>query len=680
MTTFMTASPTRTLIMATSFLASFAASPALAASAQGKAQSKSDARMIVVTASATEVDLRDAPASISVITREEIERQPVQSVGELLGRLPGVTGSISPTGAMAKISIRGLPDNYTLLLVDGRRIGNARDISYRPDLGRQDLNWISPDMIERIEVVRGPMSSIYGSDAMGGVVNIITRKVAPTWRGSVSSSYTRPEKSDRGDSYQIGLNATGPITQSLGLRVGATYARTNPDEMIISNNNGTAGVKNTNLNGVLTWQPVDDHSVSAEASYGLEEPIAPATRAANGNAQSSWGSDVKRLSLRLGHEAKWNFGTSRIDIYRNAFVNRDQEASGGKAELKETLVDALFNIETNFLVDHKIALGGQYRDEELTNTQTIGTIPVDYGGNIVDGATLSGHTAALFIEDQLALTQSLLLTLGGRLDSHHRYGEHFSPRGYIVWHPVADFTLRGGISQGFRAPSLKENSAGAATQSRGNGCNSLTGLGYTGGGCYMAGNPNLKPETSTNYEIGLAYDTELLNFSTTYFHTDFKNKIEYAPLGFYEGRWWTMMENIQRARTRGLEMTGGARVLFNLKLRANATWMIKAKNRDTGANLITAPKWTGYASLDWQATQRLGLYLSGQYTGKQLGGGNTITDSLVTFDLTSAFDVTKKSTLRAGIQNLAAKKVTGDSGFGYYSPGRRFFVGFNSRF
>ena len=143
-----------------------AASPALARPAETEPQATTVSD-VVVTASATGVDVRDAPASVSVITREEIERQPVQSLGELLGRLPGVTGGVSPTGAMSKITIRGLPDNYTLVLVDGRRVGNSRDISYRPDLGRQDLNWISPDMIERIEVVRGPMSSLYGSGCDG---------------------------------------------------------------------------------------------------------------------------------------------------------------------------------------------------------------------------------------------------------------------------------------------------------------------------------------------------------------------------------------------------------------------------------------------------------------------------------------------------------------------------------
>lgn len=640
---------------------------------------------LVVTAAATQVNIVDAPASVSVVTREEIERQPYQNLGQLLGRLPGVTGGVSPTGALSKITIRGLPDNYTLILVDGRRIGNSRDISYRPDLGRQDLNWISPDMIERIEVVRGPMSSIYGSDAMGGVINIITRKVAPTWRGSINGSYTWQEQGVRGDAYQLGGNLSGPLHETLGLRLGGTYARTNPDELVISGNEGTAGVVNKAVNGVLTWTPSSAHTLSLEGSYGLEDPIAPDTPLANGSAQSSWGSNIERTTLRVGHQGDWRFGQSRLDIYRNAFVNEDQAAGGGTAEFEELIADGLFNFSAQLIWDHKIAVGGQYRREELTNTQTIGTIPVDYDGNVVQGATLKGKTAALFAEDQITLHENLFLTVGGRLDSHSRYGEHISPRIYLVWHPAQYWTIRGGVSQGFRAPSLKENSAGAATFSRGGGCGTLTGMAddrgrpYSGG-CYMAGNPDLKPEESTNYEIGGAFDRDGWRLAATYFHTDFDNKIEYAPLGYFQGRWWTKMANVQKARTRGVELTGSARLTPSLTARANATWMIQAKNLDTGANLITSPEWSGFGSLDWRASARLNLVLSAQYTGKQLGGGSTITDGYTMFDLTGAFDATDKITLRAGIQNLLEKEITGSNGFGYYSPGRRFFVGLSSRF
>ncbi len=158
-------------------------------------EDSSKLKTIVVTASSQAVDVKEAPASISVITSEDIEKQPVGSLGELLSKVPGVTGGISPSKEGSKIKLRGLPDNYTLILVDGKRIGSSRDVSYRPDLGRQDLNWITPDMIERIEVVRGPMSSLYGSDAMGGVINIITKKIPSVWGGNVTLNYTQPTTS-----------------------------------------------------------------------------------------------------------------------------------------------------------------------------------------------------------------------------------------------------------------------------------------------------------------------------------------------------------------------------------------------------------------------------------------------------------------------------------------------------
>src|SRR5690554_1393002 len=108
---------------------------------------------IVVTASGSEVNVKDAPASITVLTAEEIAKQPVKSISELLAKVPGVSGGMGLNGEGAKIKLRGLPSEYSLILVDGRRIGNSSRTAYRTDLQRQDLNWINPENIERIEVV-----------------------------------------------------------------------------------------------------------------------------------------------------------------------------------------------------------------------------------------------------------------------------------------------------------------------------------------------------------------------------------------------------------------------------------------------------------------------------------------------------------------------------------------------
>lgn len=131
-----------------------------------------DGETMVVTASSVEQNLKDAPASISVITQEDLQRKPVQNLKDVLKEVPGV--QLTNEGDNRKgVSIRGLDSSYTLILVDGKRVNSRNAVFRHNDF---DLNWIPVDSIERIEVVRGPMSSLYGSDALGGVVNIITKK------------------------------------------------------------------------------------------------------------------------------------------------------------------------------------------------------------------------------------------------------------------------------------------------------------------------------------------------------------------------------------------------------------------------------------------------------------------------------------------------------------------------
>ena len=141
---------------------------------------------MVVSASATEQNLKDAPASISVITQQDLQRKPVQNLKEVLKEVPGVQLTNEGDNRQG-VSIRGLSSSYTLILVDGKRVNSRNAVFRHNDF---DLNWIPVDAIERIEVVRGPMSSLYGSDALGGVVNIITRKVGKSWHGTYTADTT----------------------------------------------------------------------------------------------------------------------------------------------------------------------------------------------------------------------------------------------------------------------------------------------------------------------------------------------------------------------------------------------------------------------------------------------------------------------------------------------------------
>ena len=173
---------------------------------------------IVVTASGAVQELRDAPASISVISQAQLKKHPANRLENALQDIPGVNVSGSNANK-SDISIRGLPADYTLIMVDGHR-QNTRESRPNGNGGFEGAFIPPVSAIERIEVVRGPMSSLYGSDAMGGVVNIITKNATKEWTGSFSSGFTVHDKSEFGDGYHGDFFVSGPlISNVLGLQV-----------------------------------------------------------------------------------------------------------------------------------------------------------------------------------------------------------------------------------------------------------------------------------------------------------------------------------------------------------------------------------------------------------------------------------------------------------------------------
>ncbi|WP_313234166.1 TonB-dependent receptor domain-containing protein [Delftia acidovorans] len=659
------------------------------------ADNKADTSLstVVVTASGTAVDIKEAPASISVITREDIERKPVTSIGELLSTIPGVTGGLSGTGAQSKIKLRGLPEKYTLILVDGKRQGNSAGINYRDDLGSQDLDWISPEMIERIEVVRGPMSSLYGSDAMGGVINIITRKIGKRWSGSTTLNYSKPSDGDRGDTRQLGFNISGPLSDKFGLRLGGNYTERAADEStggFPGTYQSTAGSRKQNLNALLNWQLTPDQVIGIEAAQGIQRATGSDARTASGDqVVYPWGlSKLEQTKFGLSHDGRWGDLTSKLNLVHNKYEDKGDTIGNNS---KETTLDGRIDKPLKLWgLDQAMTLGMQWRRESLDNRDTIGLAPIDYAGRPVSGSGLSATTWALFGEDQIFLRENLALTLGLRMDHHQKYGNNWSPRAYLVYHPASEWTVRGGVSRGFRAPNLKENSASAATQSGGNGCRSLAGMGWTSTsvnadgtrGCYMAGNPDLQPETSTNFELGTSWDRNGWALGATYFHTNFKNKIDYQPLGFYNGFWWTRMANAQRARTRGLEGFVNVPLAKGLTWNTNITKMFESKNLSTGASLLAVPELSIYSSLQWQIRQGWSAMFSARHVGKEVvttGTATTFAKAYTTFDVSMNYNVTDTLTLRAGIINLADKE-TRTIGANYDNGGRTYFVGMTARF
>ena len=184
----------------------------LAGAGANAAEEPQKLKAVVVSAAGYEQKITDAPASISVITREELAKRPYTTLLDAVRDLEGVDiGETRDKTGQGTISIRGMGADYTLIVVNGRRVSNHGDI-YPNNFGGNQFNHIPPlEAIERIEVIRGPAATLYGADAIGGVINIITRKHSENWGGSITASHTLQEDSVWGDDSTVDLYASGPL-------------------------------------------------------------------------------------------------------------------------------------------------------------------------------------------------------------------------------------------------------------------------------------------------------------------------------------------------------------------------------------------------------------------------------------------------------------------------------------
>lgn len=653
-----------------------------------KVEANTQLDTIVVTASGSGVNVKDAPASISVITSEDIQRQPFSNLAEVLSDLPGVTGGYSNAGSGSKITFRGMPDKYTLILVDGKRVGNQSLLGHRPDKVDQDLNWISPDMIERIEVIRGSMSTLYGSEAVGGVINIITKKIPNQLTGTLTGNYSKPDSGSRGETKEVGVTLAGPLSSELGFRLGANRTDRDAD----SDSKGTSGSKNDTLNGRFTWAPSDMNTFNLDASWGEDKSETLP------DAGEKFGYHMERYGVGLGHEGRFaNDLVTNADVYYNKIRNNDDsfvDDSKIKTQAEELVVDLkavkplqIANIKND------LTLGAQYKQEQVSNSSNIGNQVVDKNGTpIVPELNPEMYSWSLFAEDQIHLQDNLILTLGARLDEYEGFDLNLSPRGYMVYHPTDAWTVKGGVSRSFRAPNLKERSGSSGTGSMGMGCSSFEGWAEAADlnrSCLMLGNPDLEPETSTNYEIGFGYDENGYGVDMTYFLSDIKNLMQnrlHTAVLSDDGsskRFYAIVSNVEEARTSGIEVSYKFPLTDYLRMTGNATYMLESKNKVTGATLLATPELTMNAGLFWDVTDQFNLHTKVQYLGKQaLSSGDTtatFAEPYTTIDVGANYDLNKNLTLRAGVQNVTGEKVDTGSDYGTSNPAV-YYAGFTARF
>ncbi|AZU04041.1 TonB-dependent receptor [Glycocaulis alkaliphilus] len=639
---------------------------------------------IVVTASGFQQFLEHAPASVTLIPRVELEQQRTSSLAEALSTVQGidVSNSQGKTGGVS-ISVRGMPSDYSLVLVDGRRQNPAGNVTPN-GFGETGSSFIPPvSAIERIEVVRGPMSTLYGSDAMGGVINIITREPRDGLQGEITVDTTLQGDDEYGNTYSASGYVDGAIRPGLlsfALR-GRYYHREAADLTYTDVNGNPLGVSQRgpspveaeiwSLGGRLNLTPHPDHRLWLD--YDL-------TRQEYDNSTGQLGTlgvqgygptqEFNRDQIVLAHT--WNLlgGTLDSDITRNVTetigrvlpddVPGTSRRQGDPRDLEAT--NTIFNTRySRAFGAHTLTIGGQYWDAEM-----------------VDGVAPEPFTHeqwAVFGENEWRIMDTLRLTVGARHDNHNVFGDHFSPRAYLVWNATDMVTLRGGVSRGFKTPRLDQIAEGI--------------VGFTAQGTRPTlGTPTLQPETSTTYEAGIYFDNRSnLQVNATVFYNLFDNKIasgtplancsfglteaEYAalpanPSGCTDVGYWPVVAefsqnvNIDEAETRGIELYARWDVTDTVRASGNYTWT--DSEQKSGANagepLVNTPDHMLNGRIDWRFSDALNFWLRGEYRSERYRGSGIVQDQLGSFSAYTvahaggAWHVNEQVTLNATVYNL----------------------------
>lgn len=644
--------------------------------------------VIVTSASGVATSIQDAPASITVIGQEQIQASGARDLKDVLRTVPGLNLTRGNDGN-ANVSFRGLSSSRTLTLVDGKRISSRNTFArhYQGDLGVVPM-----DAIERIEVVRGPMSTLYGSDAMGGVINIITKKNSDVWSGSVTTDFGIADQNSTADSRSISAYVSGPLGQNLSMSAWGKLSELDAPESPYGYSEGRGGVltplyasngiKTRTLGTRLTWTPQQGQE------WGAEIQAAEDTYLAEDGGHDE--NEVRKLSFGVTNE--WTIGEGNLSSYlrheasENKSWNTTDEAWNDSIDYDTTTLESRYTSQTRLsgrALDYTI--GGLIMREKLKDPNTT-------AGSLIEG---SANTAALYAEGRWQATDALSITGGLRFDHHEDFGNHVTPRLYANYDFGNGLMMKAGYSQAFVAPDLRNLNPNYEMGSRGNGCKPYQGP------CTIIGNPNLKPETSDNFEVGLNYQGERTSWEITAFYNDVDDMISARRIREATATESALFQrdNFDYGKTAGIEFGLTHDLNDDLTWTTSGTYIAKSEFKygdfDTAYPMATTPKWNVTTGLDWRAYDKLTLSGNVNYIGKQAGyvveddltvgngeqasvpaGQNSKAYYLV--NVAAAYDLTDTARLNVGIDNLFNEQP--ESTVDYRENGRLFKLGITTTF
>lgn len=617
---------------------------------------------LVIAASKSQATVEDFAGTVSVVTAKDIQLSGASNILEAIDTLPGISASRTG-GGRSGISIRGMETNHTLILVDGRRVS---DTDTNVPFSDFQLNWVPMGQIERIEVIRGPVSNLYGSAALGGVINIITKKAEGEWITDVSARKGWATSGEGGDEDTLSIAAAGEVTDKVGLSLSLEKRDEDAYRELFAGGDSAAtkaGKEIVNATAKVDVELSETDQLGVSVILGSEDRIQfPDT--------PDYEIDRQQLAVDYRTEVAGFEVTSRI--WRSETDNRLPDSSGGyrNRDLTEDVITVDINGELN--ENNFLTAGVEYATEEY-----------DQKSNPASSSDFRDEfkNASVFLQDRTEITDDVSVTWGARYDDHQRFGSEVSPKLYLNWSVSDNWQIKTGYGEGFKAPAIREASSDYELS-----------YGYpTGPGLFtqnvFRGNSNLKPETSKTVEFGATYSNGALNGGFTLFNNDVENLISTSlvssdTVGGTTTRTY-LYSNVSRAEIRGLEaelsydFSDALDASFNLTLtdhedKDTGNWLTNRSQVE--ANLIVT-----YEHAPWDMQTRLAW----NYQGKQYeDAANTDEAPAVdTIDLTFRKAFTPQLSAQVGVYNLFDKLAAEDDDDGSHTEkGRLVALSLNGTF
>ena len=580
-----------------------------------------DDNTIFVSAKAP-ITAEEYSGSVSVVTAAEIKASGATNLVEALETAPGITTGISGSNSSKVIKIRGMDAEYGLILVNGKRVPNTdRNLPFGPGYR---YNWVPVENIERIEIIRGAASSLYGSDALSGVINIITKQAGDEWRGSITAD-VQSFKASGGDGEGLSITGGGPLGESVDLSL--ALEQSNSDAV-----KDESGLTIKSAREVTNFQA--DLGIDLSEKDRLQFGVIAGKEDGQDIDNSFSGTPtLNQLDLdRRLFSADYSTKVGDFNLSTGGVIGKTDLTEGtNKWEITEK--NFSLNIDGALNDSNYLSAGIERRVEGADR----------FDLNFSDEfRSWSG-----FLQNRIDLNEAHSLTLGAAYDEHNRYDGEVSPKAYWNWQVSDAWSMKAGYSHGYIAPSIREGSSLYIVPA--------------GPTRRYVGNDDLQPETSKTAEVSLAYIGDVLDASVGVFNTDVDDLITTTST-VSGGVTTAQYTNVNEAEIRGLEATAGWKLSDTSKLTFNYTFLDTENKSGTsaGKELVKRPRHTANLKLNQQLPSiDSSLYMAVRSVSKQYTdtantstiSGHSIVNVGFTKHLGDNFDV------QASVYNVGDKRV-----------------------